>query len=159
MGIEKYENDKYLKEIYDKYNKKYFNNELPKDTVVRWSKRMVEGAGNCKELDDNKYLIQLGENYHNIYVSEIQDTLIHEMIHIQNPGHGMGFKKEMNRLNKDYGFEIAVNAKELPRFAYKYILKCVECGYEYRHMRNCKSVREYDIYKCGCCGGKLERIK
>ena len=41
---------------------------------------------------------------------------------------------------------------------YRYILRCTECGQEIKRQKQSKAVVNYKKYRCGKCGGKLERI-
>jgi len=41
---------------------------------------------------------------------------------------------------------------------YRYILRCTECGQEIKRQKLSKAVVNYKKYRCGKCGGKLERI-
>ena len=101
--------NKYLRGWYDKVNRKYFNNQLPQETLVIWRKPFVVGHGaEIVFFKDGRLLIlvnpilrKIGAENHAI------QSLIHEMCHLslwcqkKNPAtHGLLFQNEMKRLAK-----------------------------------------------------------
>ena len=50
----------------------------------------------------------------------------------------------------------SLNIQKQP--AYKYILRCTKCGQEIKRQRTSKVILYYKRYRCGKCGGKLERV-
>jgi len=86
-----------LRRLYNFYNRKFFNSELPADTVLLWSP-CDDANGITQWIDGRAHVkidpaIQAAPKLAHI-------TLIHEMIHVKNPrcGHGRVFKAERQRL-------------------------------------------------------------
>ena len=104
----------------------------------------------------------------------IRETIAHELCHAHETGrrHGEGWKQRASIMNKEYGYHIArvggkyVDSngilKEKVMVASNkdtYILKCVNCGWEYKRNRLTKVVKNPELFKCGKCHGNLERTK
>lgn len=147
-----------LKMMYNKFNRKIFNNKLPKDVCVYWTKRMTSCAGICSYKRNRftgeyvEFSIGLSTPYHEKFPNEIEDTLVHEMIHIlyPNQSHGYAFKSEMGRINREFGMSISIHAKERAvEKKYNYLYACDCCGYEYKRLR-----RHKNDYKGATCGVK-----
>lgn len=147
-----------LKKLYNQYNSLCFNNELPILVGVEWSKRMPRGAGVCiqernRRTGERISIIRLSISYHQRFPNEVVDTLVHEMIHVKHPyeNHGPMFLNEMNRLNRQFGFNIKVYATG--RATVKYVYACQNCGYEYER------VKKLDLNRVRCgvkgCMGRL----
>lgn len=148
-----------LKIMYNYYNEQCFFNKLPKLVAVGWDNRLKRTAGVCKrQLDNtfnyNEYIfsIWLSISYHRINPADLVSTLVHEMIHVKYPGlgHGKEFKQEMERLNKEFGFNISVYAHG--ELEYKYIYECASCRYQYKRIRKIRNVSQYS---CSACGGRI----
>lgn len=136
-----------LYELYNNYNKLYFENKLPKASQVRleWSNRLSRSAGVCYRISR---IIRLSTAYHKKYPKEIGSTLLHEMVHLRVKGHGDDFKKELKRI-QGLGGKVSRYSKEAakePRWEYT----CINCG---------QSIRKYKRYPqniiCGLCKSKL----
>jgi len=129
---ERYEN-KYLRTVQEiknidlwskfvKFNKKYFNQELELETL-KWSKRLTRSAGNCSR---SKSTIKLSVDYHRKYPEDIDNTLVHEMIHLVASGHKGKFKREMQRVNRIAGERlVTINSKERARA--NHVAYCPTC--------------------------------
>lgn len=84
-----------LKRLFNYYNRKYFNGELPVDTHISWSP--LDGAhGKCWVTEKIIHIdppLQSHVNYLRIIV-------LHEMAHLKHPraNHGKKFQDEMDRL-------------------------------------------------------------
>lgn len=98
---------------------------------------------------------------------ECVNTLVHEILHIKNPydGHKNGWKVDSAIFNKSkyvetYG-EITrlynPSSEQLDKCKYQVI--CCDCGYLISRERMSKVVKYPSLYKCGVCGGKLNRIR
>lgn len=157
--LEKTDTD--LKKLYNEYNKKCFDNQLPKLVGVEWSSRMTSSAGICQRTRNKKtreitFKIKLSTHYHEKYPEEIIDTLVHEMIHVYHPGEGHGalFLDTMNRLNNEFGFKLAVYAHDrATERKINYLYACKNCGYEYKRVKRINT----DTNFCGVkgCRGNL----
>ncbi len=98
----------------------------------------------------------------------IKNTIIHELIHcIPNcNNHGKEFKKYANYINKNLGYTIKTTGNKREDYQksnleyqeeadYKYKIKCKNCGQEFYRKRISKNFTQK--YRCGKCGGKLEK--
>lgn len=99
--------DEYLRKWYDKVNRKYFKNKLPKETKVIWRKPFVFGHGaEFVIFKDGRLLILINPVLRKIGTENYAiQCLMHEMCHLslwcqkKNPAtHGPNFQKEMKRL-------------------------------------------------------------
>ncbi|GAB4315509.1 MAG: hypothetical protein Kow0074_03120 [Candidatus Zixiibacteriota bacterium] len=118
-----------------RFNARYFDNKLPRATV-RWSKRM-RIAGTC---DRGRRVITLSWAYHQHFPDDVDDTLLHEMIHLRLPHHDAAFRREAERVGA------TVHCKEYPglhpRARYVYI--CPNCQAVFHRTRR-------DRLYCGRC--------
>ena len=102
----------------------------------------------------------------------LENTLIHEILHTVDGcmNHGPNWKRAADRIKTAYGLEIKrVSSKEDKGVAYKreatrnepvkYVLKCLDCGHEYKYQRATKAVKFPERFRCGHCQGRLELIK
>ena len=102
----------------------------------------------------------------------LENTLIHEILHTVEGcmNHGPNWKRAADRIKTVYGLEIKrANSKEDKGVTYKreatrdepvkYILKCVDCGHEYKYQRASRAVKFPERFRCGHCQGRLELIK
>lgn len=84
-----------LKRLFNYYNRRYFNGELPANTQIVWSP--LNGAhGQCWPEDRVIHIdppLQAHVNY-------LRIILLHEMAHLKHPraGHGKRFQSEIDRL-------------------------------------------------------------
>ena len=106
----------YLRERFRVLNNDYFDNELPEPQFVVTNARTQMGQFSCKRVRkgffgkyvNTSYKIKVSEYYEQT-AEEIDDTLLHEMIHFliafrqlrDTSAHGQLFRKEMNRLNRE----------------------------------------------------------
>lgn len=144
-----------LKKLYNKYNNLIFDGRLPKVIPVYWNGRLTGSAGICKTcIKYGMYCseISLSPYYHeNRPEHYIDDTLVHEMIHVIYPkcGHQWQFDVMMNEINMKYApLHITVHSEGKAKINHTYI--CLDCGNEFGTARrvNC------DRYRCKC-GGRL----
>ena len=97
------------------------------------------------------------------YPEEIDNVLLHEMIHaylntigFPKEHHGARFKKWMRKLNS-YGFNVTVyNENSFTTKKYKYAIQCKGCGVIDKGVRKLK----YDLnaYQCVVCGSGFDFI-
>ena len=102
----------------------------------------------------------------------LKNTIIHELLHSISGcmNHGEKWKKLADKINRTYGYNIKrcsssdekgvdENTKiKRKTLAYKYAVKCKCCGTVIKRKRVSNVIKYPTFYKCGKCGGKLERI-
>ncbi|HCX04033.1 MAG: SprT-like domain-containing protein [Tissierellales bacterium] len=149
--------EKQLHNLYDNLNKKYFNNTLPKSSemTIEWSGRLTASAGICYRKPKNS-IIRLSTHYHEDFPEDIENTLLHEMIHLKVKGHGPEFKKEINRIISLGGKVNRFSKRRATEKRINWIYKCKICSKEYERNRK---ISKLSRYRCGICKGKLEEIK
>ena len=96
-----------LRRYYRVANAKYFKNKLPKDIPIRFAKLPHGCLG--KTYVCNHGIPQCIEinNTLRSFESHTIMTMLHEMVHVENPqwkGHGYKFDRRMLRLAKDRAF-------------------------------------------------------
>ena len=148
--------------MYIRLNKEMFEDKLPNNIRVVWSKKMTKTAAQCKYSVDYKsgvavrtpIEIKISTHYHNRYPNELLETMVHEMIHVKYPydGHGKEFNREMDKLNKK--FDIGVRVFATGRAVVNFIYTCKKCELKYE---KAKKLKEYYNYRC-TCGGELRQL-
>jgi predicted SprT family Zn-dependent metalloprotease len=125
-----------LYRLYDIFNMIHFKGKLPR-VRIEYSARMLIAGSYTPTLK----VIKMGKKYHEIFRDEIEDTLLHEMIHIVYPNHDARFKAVAHRLG------VSLRAKAHPdlRAPYKYLYVCPLCGKEYPRRKR------YRMASCGIC--------
>ena len=135
-----------LYRLFDMYNLLHFDGLLPKVKIV-YSTRML-AAGSCAPYDNE---IRIGVRYHQLFPEDLEDTLIHEMIHLIHPTHDNKFKKMAKRLG------VYVYARTHPdlRRPARYLYRCPACKREYPRQKRLR------LTSCGPCSGRSydERYK
>ena len=133
-----------LYEIFDRLNYKLFDNQIPR-LNIKYSKRMLI-AGSFTPVNKK---IKIGWKYHLFFRHDIEDTMVHEMIHYFYPNHGRNFKDMAKRLG------VSLKAKEYPglRQACRYLYYCPNCNKEYPRRKRLR------MASCGSCssGRKFDR--
>ena len=101
-------------------------------------------------------------------INGLKNTILHELLHTCNGcmNHGSKWKALANKVNYAYGYKIKrlsdANEKgviEDTRPEYKYEIQCEDCGKSYKRSKMSKIIQHPEQYRCGCCHGKLKRIK
>ena len=109
-----------LEDLFDKYNKLYFEEKLVKPQLATYLGESTMGIFNVSERHGKvRMKILIARNVR--YTQEnLRDVLIHEMIHLyvyQEIGPGYGHKKpfldKMNELNAQYGLDIRKDSRHL----------------------------------------------
>lgn len=102
--------DKALRGRYDKFNRKYFGNRLPKgkQVLVIWRKPFIAGHGAelCFPFEKNQPLVLVNPILKKIGAENYSiQSLLHEMCHLHlwvqgksYKGHGWLFQNEMKRV-------------------------------------------------------------
>jgi hypothetical protein len=90
--------------MYSEFNKKYFRNRLPKDMVVHFV-HLKDQHGITKTYRGRPMFVWLDWRLR-VGTSHTALTLLHEMVHIENPKweHGPRFQKRMLKLAKQKAF-------------------------------------------------------
>ena len=104
--------DSNLRDLFNKYNKEYFDDELSVDKIG-WSSRKSQHRGAACGKDYQGHIwIEINpvlECYPDL--KAFRDLLVHEMIHIIHFDHDTGFQKVMNDLNNKYGLHVSIYAE------------------------------------------------
>ena len=115
----------YIETKFDAFNKLIFGGELPRIPIVLGSATRVVGAFSCKvrrnfwgkkEYFDLK--LRFSKKF-DLPENELEDVIIHEMIHYyihfknlkDKSAHGPLFKNLMNQINKTFGRKISIRHK------------------------------------------------
>lgn len=118
----------YIQQKFDEFNKLIFDGELPRIPIVQSKATRVVGAFTCKvrknfwgkkEYADLKLRIS---TQFDLPENELEDVIIHEMIHYyivyhklnDSSSHGPLFKQLMNDINAKFGRHITVSHKSPP---------------------------------------------
>lgn len=127
--------------------------------------------GSCSLKRDGSFIIQISSVLLDENNSEygLKQTIIHELIHTC-PGcmnHGKTWKKYASMCNK-IGYSISrcnneeslgISNNSIKERKVKHLVKCKDCGHEYKHYRKCGVVERPNLYRCGVCkGNHLEVI-
>lgn len=144
-----------LNNLFDIYNKKYFENKLEKIDIV-WNNRIYRTIGRYIKYRDNKIKprIEISKKYIEYYPEEITNILVHEMIHHKYPEekHSKIFIKEMNRLNIEFEeLNIRIKSNQSIPGKYKYICSNKKCNSKTERNKKVNLER----YVCGKCGSKI----
>ena len=148
--------NKGLIELYCIVNREVFNNKLPstEDIIIEYSNRMSRNVGICNYDTVNGEVkgvrIAIGKKYHYAYPEEIEETLLHEMVHVELPyeGHSNKFIQRCKELSEITGVDIRrySRCKLVPRWKQT----CKDCGEEYTSYN-----RANKNYLCSHCRGEL----
>ena len=121
----------YLKQLYEKYNKSYFDGLLPgissQRVMIQLSRRLTATGGFCRRVSwgrDYKYILTLSHHYLERFPEDVENLLLHEMIHILVRGHGQGFQRWMAYINSFGIHQVNVHAKgraKKPEYKWLYI--------------------------------------
>lgn len=142
--------EEYLRELYDHLHWRYFNNEFSEyDVQIQWSKMLTVSAGNCTSYREaKKAIIKVSVWYYMQYPEDLEQVLLHEMIHIKIDGHGKAFREEMQRI-RALGGDVRRYSKGVAKKR-KWKYECQRCG------RNFSRLRRLNIKAYSCiCGGQL----
>jgi hypothetical protein len=107
-----YKSDKRLRKLYARYNKEFFDSELPVEVQVGWNDDPATSYGFTLCIDDDEtdhvaFQIHLNKAIQVSY-EQTRLTLLHEMAHVKlHPytKHGKKFQEEMKRLAGRDAFE------------------------------------------------------
>jgi predicted SprT family Zn-dependent metalloprotease len=139
--------------IYEEMKELYFSDKdkVTSEINLKWSARLTSSAGNCRA---GSKLIKLSVDYHRKHPEEIENTLIHEMIHLYISGHPKKFHDEIARINKQAGKEV-VSRYSQESANVSHVAYCPKHKVIGTKTRKPKSGR----YRCRACGSKIRWIE
>ena len=127
--------------------------------------------GQCRKITAGLFDINISEA---LLKDDVDDqitlnTIMHELLHtvpgcFTHKGKWKLYADHINkklprytikRVAKESEVDITIDRKQP---VYKYILRCTKCGQEIKRQKETKVVINYKKYRCGKCGGMLERI-
>lgn len=140
-------------------------------TVRNWTvnKRAKCRWGLCKKISEGVFDISISEKLLADEVDDIaaKNTIIHELLHTVkgSKGHKALWKAMADRVNRYYpqyrikrctsNEEKGIEIEHTPT-AYKYKIRCKECGAISYRRRKSNVVQNIEKYRCGKCRGPLE---
>lgn len=144
----------YLTEQYVHYRKRYFCLDdgpciPPVDEVrIEWSNRLTSSAGICYP---ERKIIRLSAHYYRVYPEDLENILLHEMIHLVVPNHGPEFYGWL-RYIRSLGGQVSRYAKSMAaeQSMARWQYECTQCGYVvYRYRRVRRGGRGFVHSMCG----------
>lgn len=135
------------------------------------STRAKSRLGACKKTGLNSFEISISKFIleDNVDTQVLKNTIMHELLHtvkgcFTHKGKWKLLSQIINETYPEYNIKRTINLKEVgveingkePTF--RYVLKCEKCGCEIKRQKLSKAVINYKNYRCGKCGGKLNRI-
>ena len=136
-------------------------------TISKWeiNSRAIKRWGQCKKRNDN-FIISISSKLLEDSVDNkaLETTVLHELLHTVEGclNHGNKWQNVANRVNSRYGYNIkrttSSEEKGIERTPYTYMVKCKDCGCEIGRYKMSSVISHPQNYRCGSCGGKLERV-
>ena len=127
--------------------------------------------GQCRKISTGLFDINISEA---LLKEDVDDqitlnTIMHELLHtvpgcFTHKGKWKLYADYVNkklpqytikRVSKESEVNITIDRKQP---VYKYILLCTKCGQKVKRQKETKVITNYKRYRCGNCGGRLERI-
>ncbi|MFW6282120.1 MAG: SprT-like domain-containing protein [bacterium] len=133
-----------LKKLANKLNKKYFNysEDIMSPLIVKLDGRLTSSGGVCRSY---RREIKISPKYIRKYPDQLENVLIHEMIHLKINNHGKDFYDEMKRINKLAGKKVVTrHTKEQSEI--KYLTYCPKCDIISAHYSKLTSGLKYGNY-------------
>ena len=134
--------------------------ELQTITKISYGRKNMRCWGKCETYDERSFEIKinpvLGDERNPVH--ELEETLLHELIHTVKGcfNHGERFKM-IGRKFDNYGFHVSrLSSKNLKvdvENRYKYTLTC-ECGHSWNYKRAGRVVKEHKNCTCPYCDSK-----
>lgn len=153
---------KTFKAKYDEYNRLYFYNRLPSSMRIVLNRRYTKSGATFSWYERAPYRnkISISTKYMKNQPEEIDDTLIHEMIHAYmyelgylKENHGSRFTREMNRINSMGRNITKYIEKPFSYSEYKFLLQCRSCGSYSKGKRRLRYALQ--DYTCKICNGSF----
>jgi len=146
-------------ELIDKYCEKF---TLPNFLTVGYNSRLKSSAGRClrKHLYEDLYAysIEINPHYMKEFPGELDETIMHELIHTQQGcwNHGDVFRSYITKLEKEFPeLKISVTCDNIPTL--KYSIHCQDCGELLGSFSRKTNVVKYPSQcSCGLCGGAIK---
>lgn len=146
------------------------NAGIPVGNIVEFkvNKRAKSRWGQCKRRGPC-YFIEINSDLlaDDIPDSSLNDTLIHEILHTAPDcmNHGCLWNHYANIMNSR-GYHISrtstAQEKGIENYHRERIVNhrfvCNKCGQVINRTRNSKFVQNYELYSCGACGGKFNKL-
>lgn len=141
--------------------------------VSNWTvnTRAKNRLGRCRKIAEGLFDISISAM---LLADEIDDkvalnTIMHELLHtvpgcLNHKGRWKVYAEFINKRLPQYNIKRVAKESEtgiiVERKApvYRYILRCTKCGQEIKRQKETKVITNYKRYRCGKCGGRLERI-
>ncbi len=141
--------------------------------VANWTvnTRAKKRLGSCKKVGLTSFEISISksllEDVANTQI--LKNTIIHELLHtvkgcFSHKGKWKLLAQTVNENLPDYCIKRTVDFNEtefeqsIKEPVFRYVLRCKKCGCEIKRQRLSKAVKNYEKYRCGKCGGKLEKL-
>lgn len=135
----------------------------------RVNSRVKSRWGRCSSIIGG-FVIEVSERllHDEVPMESLKNTIIHELLHTckgcQN--HGTTWKRLADKVNRAYGYNIkrTTSASEKGVQEEERVIKvkhrfaCSSCGQIIERERESKFTKNYDRYRCGCCGGTFKKI-
>lgn len=140
-------------------------------TSVVVNTRAKKRWGQCKSIP-NGYIISINAALldERNDIKGLKETIIHEILHTCNGcmNHGIEWKRLADKVNHKYGYNVKRTSsaddkgvhdetRNIQPKAINYIIKCNNCGFEFKRTRHTSFVANPDNYRCSC-GGCLSRV-
>ncbi|GAB3045218.1 SprT family protein [Virgibacillus ainsalahensis] len=146
-------NDKELYKLVNELSLIYFNKPFKHEVTFNKRLRTTGGryipAKKVVELNP-KYALEMEPDE---FTGIIKHELCHYHLHIEGKGYKHG-DKDFKMLLKKTGSPRHCNPLPSQRKKYNHLYKCKKCKHEYKRIRRVN----LNKYRCGKCGGKLEKI-
>lgn len=135
----------------------------------RWGQCKI--IRNANSWNDRKYEISVSSRLlaDNVPDMGTKETIIHEILHscYGSNNHGPEWKNNVNVVNYKLGYNIKRKSTSEDKGIvisetvqeYNYVFKCNKCGQLIRRIRKCKFIEHPELYHCGLCGGRFDKIK
>ncbi|KAI0344061.1 hypothetical protein BDW22DRAFT_1355345 [Trametopsis cervina] len=163
QAMEQTRRERYAQELFEEINDTVFKCGLPRETVLKWSNRLLTTAGRArwKRSRDGSQTSEIELATKILDCDErIRNTLSHEMCHLAcwiidgdpKEGHGKAFKSWASKIMRRRP-DIEVTTRHNYEINYPYEWECENCAKIYG--RYSKSIRPEEC-RCGTCKvGKL----
>lgn len=140
-------------------------------TIKEWNlnTRAKRRWGQCRKLPEGGYSINISAILLQDDVSDavLENTIIHELLHSCKGcmNHGVLWKQKaalVNTMYPQYHIKRTISAEEMgiavePSISIKHKFVCKNCGNVITRQRESKFTRNYTMYRCGKCGGRLKK--
>lgn len=138
--------------------------------VRNWSvnTRATARWGQCRQIATDVYDISISRMLLQDEVADqkIRDTIIHELLHtvpgcMNHTGKWRELAQMVNRELPGYTVERVTKPPEkgLPEPEKPYLVQCTKCGQSIQRSRKSCLILHPENYRCGVCGGHLQRVK